>query len=260
MIRHRRPHRWCATWDESSIRPAQFLRRSCAVWTASALSVSSETSQSSSHLSSMTAQWTMGCSSSGPIRRADPTRALVRVSAAVEWLLPWSSGSVPIRRGRGTLSWWLWRRLLTSRRRTQAPCYGAARHGQNRRSLVRYGEGMTEGLPADVADVLALVLHADDPVHVALRRQVPYLNVRARCTCGCGTAYFELDTSEVEPASTGPSTAVAAEAQLVSSPIGSGSRTVSGMRSTAMTCHGSNRGCATTCVTTRHLGSPHDRV
>ncbi|MFB6672971.1 hypothetical protein ACFCWG_11350 [Streptomyces sp. NPDC056390] len=74
---------------------------------------------------------------------------------------------------------------------------------------------MNESLPADVADVLAAVLNTDNPVHVALRRQVPHLTVRTRCTCGCGTAYFELDTSEVEPAPTGPSTVVAAEAQLV---------------------------------------------
>jgi hypothetical protein len=74
---------------------------------------------------------------------------------------------------------------------------------------------MTESLPADVAEVLALVLNADDPVHVALRRQVPCLSVRRRCTCGCGTAYFALDTSEVEPAPTGPGVVVAAEAQLV---------------------------------------------
>ncbi|MFD7613059.1 hypothetical protein [Streptomyces sp. NPDC059828] len=74
---------------------------------------------------------------------------------------------------------------------------------------------MTESLPADVADVLALVLDADDPVHAALRKQVPHLSVRARCTCGCGTAYFALDTSEVEPAPTGAGTAVAAEAQLL---------------------------------------------
>ncbi|MFF0191297.1 hypothetical protein [Streptomyces sp. NPDC005244] len=74
---------------------------------------------------------------------------------------------------------------------------------------------MTESLPADVADVLALVLNGEDPVHVALRRQVPYLSVRARCTCGCGTAYFELDTSAVEPAPAGPGTVVAAEAQLI---------------------------------------------
>ncbi|MDF9817195.1 hypothetical protein [Streptomyces sp. SPB162] len=39
--------------------------------------------------------------------------------------------------------------------------------------------------------------------------------MRTRCTCGCGTACFELDTSEVEPAPTGPSTVVAAEARLV---------------------------------------------
>jgi hypothetical protein len=74
---------------------------------------------------------------------------------------------------------------------------------------------MTESLPADVADVLAAVLSTDNPVHVALRRQVPHFSVRGRCTCGCGTAYFELGTSKAEPAPTGPSTVVAAEAQLV---------------------------------------------
>ncbi|MEV4940613.1 hypothetical protein [Streptomyces zaomyceticus] len=74
---------------------------------------------------------------------------------------------------------------------------------------------MTESLPADVANVLAAVLTMDNPIHVALRRQVPHLSVRGRCTCGCGTAYFELDTSKVGPAPTGPSTVVAAEAQLV---------------------------------------------
>jgi hypothetical protein len=74
---------------------------------------------------------------------------------------------------------------------------------------------MTESLPADVADVLATVLSTDNPVHVALRRQVPHLSVRGRCTCGCGTAYFELDTRKTEPAPTGPSTVVAAESQLV---------------------------------------------
>ncbi|MGI5484712.1 hypothetical protein [Streptomyces lavendofoliae] len=74
---------------------------------------------------------------------------------------------------------------------------------------------MNESLPADVADVLAAALNKDTPVHVALRRQIPHLSVRARCTCGCGTAYFELDTSKVDPAPTGPSTVVAAEVQLV---------------------------------------------
>ncbi|MEV7781822.1 hypothetical protein [Kitasatospora sp. NPDC088351] len=73
---------------------------------------------------------------------------------------------------------------------------------------------MTESLPDDVADVLELVLSTDEPVHVALRQQVPQLSVISRCTCGCGTAYFELDTSEVEPAPTGSGTVVAADAQL----------------------------------------------
>lgn len=51
---------------------------------------------------------------------------------------------------------------------------------------------MTESLPEDVADVLDLVLNPDEPIHVALRRQVPQLRVQSRCKCGCGTAYFDL--------------------------------------------------------------------
>ena len=74
---------------------------------------------------------------------------------------------------------------------------------------------MTESLPADIAEVLAAVLNTENPVHVALRRQVAHLSVLARCTCGCGTAYFEVDAAEVEPAPTGPGTVVAAEAQFV---------------------------------------------
>ncbi len=70
---------------------------------------------------------------------------------------------------------------------------------------------MADSLPEDIVDVLDLVLDPDDPVHVALRRQVPQLRVQSRCTCGCGTAYFELDVDAVEPAPTGPGTVVAAE-------------------------------------------------
>ncbi|MFI0724621.1 hypothetical protein [Streptomyces sp. NPDC021224] len=67
---------------------------------------------------------------------------------------------------------------------------------------------MTDSLPKDVADVLDLVLNPDDPVHVALRRQVPQLRVVSRCECGCGTAYFGLDADAVEPAPTGLGTVV----------------------------------------------------
>ncbi|WP_370416572.1 hypothetical protein [Streptomyces fradiae] len=73
---------------------------------------------------------------------------------------------------------------------------------------------MSESLPADVAEVLEAVLKPDTPVHAALRRQVPHLSVRGRCTCGCGTAYFDLDAGRVAPAPTGASTVVAAEALL----------------------------------------------
>ncbi|MEU2627848.1 MULTISPECIES: hypothetical protein [Kitasatospora] len=73
---------------------------------------------------------------------------------------------------------------------------------------------MPDALPADVAEVLDLLLGADDPVHVALRRQIPHLSVSGRCTCGCGTAYFDLDEAAVRPAPTEPGTGVAAEALI----------------------------------------------
>ncbi|GAA1556530.1 hypothetical protein GCM10009678_44470 [Actinomadura kijaniata] len=71
-------------------------------------------------------------------------------------------------------------------------------------------------LPEDVADVLDLLLDGDGPAHRELRGQLPHLGVRERCGCGCGTAYFELDTDAVPPASVpGRGTVIAAEAQIV---------------------------------------------
>ncbi|MFI2737443.1 hypothetical protein, partial [Streptomyces sp. NPDC018711] len=86
--------------------------------------------------------------------------------------------------------------------------------GRSPKLLVSYGGGMPESLPEDVADVLGLVLNSDEPIHVALRRQVPQLRVQSRCKCGCGTAYFDLDADALEPAPTGPGTVVAADVQL----------------------------------------------
>ncbi|MCQ9180626.1 hypothetical protein KMT30_16615 [Streptomyces sp. IBSBF 2953] len=74
---------------------------------------------------------------------------------------------------------------------------------------------MTENLPADVAAALKAMLDTERPVHVALRRQLPHLNVLSRCTCGCGTAFFEVRADEAEAAPTGPGTVVAAAAQFV---------------------------------------------
>ncbi|MGW4996427.1 hypothetical protein ACWEP8_02080 [Streptomyces hydrogenans] len=71
---------------------------------------------------------------------------------------------------------------------------------------------MIERLPADVSEVLALVLDQDDPVHAALRSQVPHLRVTGRC--GCGTADFALDTGAVEAAPVAAGRFVAAEAVL----------------------------------------------
>ncbi|MER8184478.1 hypothetical protein [Kitasatospora sp. NPDC094015] len=73
---------------------------------------------------------------------------------------------------------------------------------------------MTESLPDDMADVLALVLDTDDPAHVALRAQIPHVRVESRCGCGCGTAYFAFDACGIGPAPTGLRTVVAAERQL----------------------------------------------
>ncbi|OIV37106.1 hypothetical protein BIV57_12770 [Mangrovactinospora gilvigrisea] len=73
---------------------------------------------------------------------------------------------------------------------------------------------MTDSLPEDVADVFDLVLSPADPVHMALRLQVPRLKVLSRCLCGCGTACFELDADAVVPAPTGLGTVVAADMPL----------------------------------------------
>ncbi|MGW2343628.1 hypothetical protein [Streptomyces sp. NPDC001661] len=74
---------------------------------------------------------------------------------------------------------------------------------------------MNESLPDDVADVLATLLNKNTPIHAALRRQAPHLIVRARCECGCGTTYFDLDTTKAPPAPVGPRTLVAVAEQLV---------------------------------------------
>ncbi|WP_017589038.1 hypothetical protein [Nocardiopsis ganjiahuensis] len=73
----------------------------------------------------------------------------------------------------------------------------------------------SERLPADVTDVLERMLEPGDPVHAALRKQVPHLRLRSRCTCECGTAYFEIDAGAVEPAPINSGSPVVADAQLV---------------------------------------------
>lgn len=74
---------------------------------------------------------------------------------------------------------------------------------------------MDQPLPAEVAEALDVVLIASDPVHRVLRDQVAHLGVQGRCSCGCGTTYFDLDVGAVVPAATGQGTVVAASAQLV---------------------------------------------
>lgn len=62
--------------------------------------------------------------------------------------------------------------------------------------------------------MLEVLLKEDTPAHHALRRQIPHARLQGRCSCGCGTAYFDLDTSAVAPAPGMPGTVVAAGAQL----------------------------------------------
>ncbi|MFI8519922.1 hypothetical protein ACIGEZ_19090 [Streptomyces sp. NPDC085481] len=59
---------------------------------------------------------------------------------------------------------------------------------------------MTDALPPDLAFALDALLDDDDPVHEALRRQLPHLRTAGCCSCGCGTTDFALDTSAVPPA------------------------------------------------------------
>ena len=73
---------------------------------------------------------------------------------------------------------------------------------------------MNQALAAEVAQTLDVLLNANDPVHRALRDQIPHLRAQERCGCGCGTTYFSIDTGAVAPAPVGRGTVVAAEAQL----------------------------------------------
>jgi hypothetical protein len=73
---------------------------------------------------------------------------------------------------------------------------------------------VNQALPAEVAETLDAILSANDPVHRALRDQVPHLGVQERCGCECGTTYFSIDTDAVSPAPAGTGIVVAAAAQL----------------------------------------------
>ncbi|WMX48613.1 hypothetical protein [Streptomyces roseicoloratus] len=60
-----------------------------------------------------------------------------------------------------------------------------------------------DALPDDVVAAVGLLLDGEDPVHAALRRQVPHLRVAGRCACGCGTTDFAVDTAAAPAAPTG---------------------------------------------------------
>jgi hypothetical protein len=73
---------------------------------------------------------------------------------------------------------------------------------------------MTESLPTDVAGLLDAVLRADDPVHRALREQLPHLRVTKRCGCGCGTATLDVDAAAVAPGPELAETSIAVDVAL----------------------------------------------
>ncbi|WP_407838609.1 hypothetical protein ACE1OC_23170 [Streptomyces sp. DSM 116496] len=74
--------------------------------------------------------------------------------------------------------------------------------------------GGPPGLPSDVTAALDVLLGTEDAIHRALRLQVPYLRTAGRCSCGCGTTHFDLDTEKVAAAPLPVGTVVAAEVQL----------------------------------------------
>lgn len=73
---------------------------------------------------------------------------------------------------------------------------------------------MTQALPAEVAETLDALLSADDAVHQALRDQLSHLAVQERCSCGCGTIYFAIDTDAVAPVPGQTGTVIVASVQL----------------------------------------------
>lgn len=52
-------------------------------------------------------------------------------------------------------------------------------------------------LPPEAVLLLETLLDGDEPVHRALRAQIPHLRVIGRCTCPCASLDFGLDRSLV---------------------------------------------------------------
>lgn len=57
-----------------------------------------------------------------------------------------------------------------------------------------------ERIPADAAALLGELLKGDDPVHRALRAQIPHLRVTGGCACPCASLDFGLDRAAVSRA------------------------------------------------------------
>ncbi|MEU3372764.1 hypothetical protein ACFYM2_02010 [Streptomyces sp. NPDC006711] len=69
-------------------------------------------------------------------------------------------------------------------------------------------------VPAEAVELLEALLKRDDPVHRALRAQIPHLRVTGHCTCSCATIYLGLD-EVLAPAALVTDGPVVAEAEVV---------------------------------------------
>jgi hypothetical protein len=52
-------------------------------------------------------------------------------------------------------------------------------------------------IPAAAATLLTALLKGDEPVHRALRAQIPHLRITGRCTCSCASIDLGLDRTAV---------------------------------------------------------------
>ncbi|WP_438297583.1 hypothetical protein [Streptomyces sp. HUAS TT7] len=77
-------------------------------------------------------------------------------------------------------------------------------------------EASTTGdrVPAEAVELLEALLKSDDPVHRALRAQIPHLWVTGHCTCSCASIDLGLDEA-LTPAARIADDPVVAEAEVV---------------------------------------------
>ncbi|MFI6689218.1 hypothetical protein [Streptomyces sp. NPDC050485] len=77
-------------------------------------------------------------------------------------------------------------------------------------------------VPVEAVELLEALLKGDDPVHRALRAQIPHLRVAGHCTCSCASIDLGLDET-LTPAALIADDPVVAEAEVVDAdgqPIG----------------------------------------